>query len=52
MPANERRAPLAPAPVHSDRVKEPQATWDKWNTEVMKPRWPGIERGKPPPISP
>lgn len=40
------------ASKHSAKVKELQATWDQWNTELMKPRWPGIERGKPLPISP
>jgi arylsulfatase A-like enzyme len=40
------------ASMHPDKVEELQATWDKWNAELMRPRWPGIERGKPLPINP
>jgi len=38
------------ASKHPDKVKELQAAWDRWNAELMTPRWPAIERGKPLPL--
>ena len=34
------------AAAQPDRVRELQAAWDKWNAELMPPRWPATLKGK------
>ena len=34
------------------KAKELQAAWDKWNAELMKPRWPATLKGKAVDIEP
>src|SRR5207244_2805232 len=34
------------AASNPDKVRELQAAWDKWNGELMKPRWPATLKGK------
>jgi arylsulfatase A-like enzyme len=31
---------------HSDKVRDLQATWDRWNATLSKPRWPPTVMGK------
>ena len=40
------------AEKHPDKVQELQTAWDRWNTELIEPRWPATLGGKPLPKNP
>lgn len=35
------------AAAHPERVQQLQAIWNRWNSELMAPRWPATLRGAP-----